>query len=86
MLLEIVFGCNNILDTEKIEKKHIYLFEGNYFKTNGEDLEFSKNVVFTNDIWLLSLLSSKMHLIWIKAICGRLKDDYRYSPFLLLNR
>ena len=37
-----IFGCNNILDTEKIEKKHIYLFEGNYFKTNGEDLEFSK--------------------------------------------
>ena len=37
-----IFGCNNILDTERIEKKDIYLFEGDYFKTNGEDLEFCK--------------------------------------------
>ena len=37
-----IFGCNNILDTERIEKKKIYLFEGDYFKTNGEDLEFCK--------------------------------------------
>ena len=37
-----IFGCNNILDTERIEKKDIYLYEGDYFKTNGEDLEFCK--------------------------------------------
>ena len=37
-----IFGCNNILDTERIEKKDIYLFDGDYFKTNGEDLEFCK--------------------------------------------
>ena len=39
---KFVFGCNNLLDTEKINKKNVYKIEGDYFKTNGEDIEFSK--------------------------------------------
>jgi hypothetical protein len=29
--------------------------------------------------WSLSLLCSKMHFDWVAAICGQLKEDYRYS-------
>ena len=60
-----IFGCNNILDTERIEKKDIYLFDGDYFKTNGEDLEFCKYLKKRN----LKLFYSS------KAICHHLQND-----------
>tara|TARA_B100000963_G_scaffold81507_1_gene69373 strand:- start:2466 stop:3329 length:864 start_codon:yes stop_codon:yes gene_type:complete len=37
-----VFGCNNLLDTNNIDRKNIFNLQGDYFKTNGEDIEFSK--------------------------------------------
>ncbi len=31
------------------------------------------------------VLSSAMHMAWVKAICGRIKSDYRYSTRLVYN-
>lgn len=33
-------------------------------------------------IWTLAILSSKLHLAWIGAVCGKMKTDYRYSNTL----
>jgi hypothetical protein len=33
-------------------------------------------------IWCLSLIASKIHLVWIATVCGKLKTDYRYSSTL----
>ena len=33
-------------------------------------------------IWNLALGSSRLHLIWIATVCGKLKTDYRYSNTL----
>jgi len=33
-------------------------------------------------IWCLSLLVSRIHLVWVATICGKLKSDYRYSNSL----
>lgn len=32
--------------------------------------------------WCLAILSSRLHLAWIAAICGRLRSDYSYSNTL----
>jgi hypothetical protein len=32
--------------------------------------------------WSMSLLSSKLHWVWIASVCGRLKTDFRYSNTL----
>lgn len=34
------------------------------------------------ELWCLSILSSKLHLAWIAAICGRLRSDFSYSNTL----
>lgn len=34
------------------------------------------------ELWAFALLSSKMHLVWVAAVCGRIKTDYRYSSTL----
>lgn len=35
--------------------------------------------------WVFGLLHSKMHMIWVKVIGGKLKTDYRYSAKLCYN-
>ncbi|TBT38337.1 hypothetical protein D5E79_22750 [Vibrio parahaemolyticus] len=42
-------------------------------------------VVPNAELWHFAILSSSMHMSWIKAIGGRLKSDYRYSAALLYN-
>ncbi len=60
-----VFGCNNLLDTKNLDKKKIYKLEGEYFKTNGEDIEFS-----------ISLKKRNFKLYYSSlAICKHLQDD-----------
>jgi hypothetical protein len=36
----------------------------------------------TNELWPLAILLSKIHLIWIATICGRMRTDYSYSNTL----
>ena len=33
-------------------------------------------------LWNMSLIASRLHLIWIAAVCGKLKTDFRYSNTL----
>ncbi len=32
--------------------------------------------------WCLSLIASRLHLVWVATVCGNLKTDYRYSNTL----
>ncbi|MCU5002910.1 N-6 DNA methylase [Bacillus tropicus] len=41
--------------------------------------------IYDAPLWLLGLLESKMHMAWVKAVAGRLKNDYRYSAGLCYN-
>jgi len=35
--------------------------------------------LFDPPMWALALLSSKLHLIWVSTVCGKLETRYRYS-------
>ncbi|MDG6219055.1 MAG: class I SAM-dependent DNA methyltransferase, partial [Candidatus Thermoplasmatota archaeon] len=35
--------------------------------------------------YLFSVLTSKIHMVWVNAVCGRLKSDYRYSKDVVYN-
>jgi hypothetical protein len=36
-------------------------------------------------LWQFAILSSSMHMDWMRAVCGRLKGDYRYSAQFVYN-
>ncbi|MDB2663071.1 N-6 DNA methylase [Paracoccaceae bacterium] len=38
--------------------------------------------IYDSDIFLLSILSSQIHRVWVGEVCGKLKNDYRYSNTL----
>lgn len=41
--------------------------------------------VYDTDIFILSILSSKSHFIWMNKFTGKLKNDFRYSSTLVYN-
>ena len=45
----------------------------------------SSSVIYDSEIWVFSLLISKIHTLWMKTVGGRLKMDYRYSSDLCYN-
>lgn len=42
-------------------------------------------VIYNAESWLFGLLSSRMHIIWVKAVAGRLKTDMQYSNTICYN-
>lgn len=50
------------------------------------DIIFNKAMAIYNaPLWLLGLLESNIHMIWVRAIGGKLKLDYNYSSTLVYN-
>lgn len=42
-------------------------------------------VVPQASLYLFGLFISNVHMAWMRAVCGRLKSDYRYAPFIYNN-
>jgi hypothetical protein len=38
--------------------------------------------LFDAPTWNLALIASRLHLVWIATVCGKLKTDFRYSNTL----
>jgi len=66
---KFIFGCNNILDTKKIPNIKKYRTDLEYFKTNGEDIEFS-NFLKKNSLKIYYCSS---------ALCYHLQNDNALS-------
>jgi hypothetical protein len=43
------------------------------------------SVIFNAEAWIFGVLTSHLHMVWVKAVGGRLKTDYRYSSQLCYN-
>ncbi|MGM0561702.1 MAG: class I SAM-dependent DNA methyltransferase [Pseudomonadota bacterium] len=50
--------------------------------TNGAIISSQAFTIFDAEFSTLSILLSKMHFVWIATICGKFKEDYRYSSDL----
>lgn len=53
----------------------------------GEDTVVSDSAIaiYSAPTWLLALLESRMHMVWLGSIGGKLKTDFRYSVGLVYN-
>ena len=53
----------------------------------------SKDVIASNStlvatnasLYMFGILTSDVHMAWMRTVCGRLKSDYRYSPSIYNN-
>ncbi|MCV5696930.1 hypothetical protein OFN29_32225, partial [Escherichia coli] len=37
---------------------------------------------YDSPLWNMALIASRLHLVWVATVCGRIKTDYRYSNTL----
>lgn len=45
----------------------------------------SAQAIYDSEIWIFGVITSKMHMLWVKTVGGRLKTDYRYSKEICYN-
>ena len=55
------------------------------FLTKNDILNNSCFSIPNADLFLFGVLTSKMHMAWVKYTCGRIKSDYRYSNTIVYN-
>ncbi|TXD48038.1 class I SAM-dependent DNA methyltransferase [Polaribacter sp. IC073] len=65
--------------SERREYLPIGFFDKSYVISNAA------RVIYNAEPWLFGLLSSKAHMVWVKAVAGRLKTDMQYSNTLCYN-
>lgn len=53
----------------------------------SEDIIISDSAMAIYDapLWVLAILESKMHTVWLRTLGGKLKNDFRYSGKLVYN-
>ena len=51
----------------------------------GTVVTHSANVIYGAEPWVFGLVQSRLHMVWVRSVAGRLKTDYRYSAALVYN-
>ena len=52
------------------------------FLPRGSIVLDSAFALYDPELWVLSIVGSRIHLVWIATVCGKLKTDFRYSNTL----
>jgi len=73
---QIVVPCTS---SERREYIPCGFFDSNYISLN------SIQTIYDTEPWIFGVISSKMHVVWVRAIGGKLKTDYRYSAKICYN-
>ena len=68
-----------IVPRHSSESRH-YLPVG--YMAPGTVIADSASALYDAPLWHLALIGSRLHMVWIGTVCGKLKTDYRYSNTL----
>lgn len=52
------------------------------YMPNGTIVTNLAFALFDAPIWNMALIASRLHLVWIATVCGKMKTDFRYSNTL----
>lgn len=68
-----------IVTSEKREYLPIGILDKNTITTNAS------YGIYDTSLWILGVIESKMHMLWVKSVCGRLETRLRYSSSICYN-
>lgn len=75
--------ANSIIVPATSSERREYIPIG--FLDKGTVITNSANAIYNADPYIFAVISSRMHMTWVRAVAGRLKTDYRYSSALCYN-
>lgn len=85
----LIFGTTNIPQTNYIIIPKVSSERRRYVPMGLVDSKIlSSDLVFIipdATLYHLGVLTSNVHMAWMRAVCGRLKSDYRYSKDVVYN-
>jgi len=55
------------------------------FLDEGTVISDAANAIYDAEPWLFGLIQSRMHMVWMRAVAGRMESRYRYSATLVYN-
>ena len=73
---QIAVPCTS---SEKREYIQCGFFDSTYISMN------SVEIIYDGALWVFGLISSRMHMTWVRTVGGRLETRYRYSAQLCYN-
>lgn len=73
---EIVVACTSSENREYMQAAY---YDADYITMN------SVEVIYDAPVWIFGIISNKMHMLWTKAIGGKLESRIRYSTQLCYN-
>ena len=76
-------NSNSIIAPRVSSERRDYIPMG--FLDSNTIISDAANAIYNAELWLFAILESKMHMAWIRTVCGKLKTDYRYSSTLGYN-
>ncbi len=74
---------NAIIITTPTSQRRLYLPVG--IMDKDSIITAPNQVIYSGSLKTFSILSSRMHLLWLKTVGGRLRQDFRYSSKLVYN-
>ena len=67
---------NPVVSSESRKYLPVGLVDNNYIVSS------SAFAIYDQPLWNLALIASRLHLVWIKTVCGKLETRFRYSNTL----
>jgi len=64
-------------------ERRVYLPVG--YQKSGTIVSNGVFTIYNPEIYIFGVLSSKMHILWMKTFSGRMRNDIRYSVNLIYN-
>ncbi len=74
---------NSIIVPSVSSERREYIPMG--FLDDNTVISNAASAIYDAKLWLFSILQSRMHMVWIRTVCGKMKTDYRYSTTLGYN-
>lgn len=74
---------NSIIVPRVTSERRSYIPFG--FLDKNSIISDSAQAIYNAEPWIFGVISSRMHMVWVRAVAGRLKTDYRYSSALCYN-
>ncbi len=76
-------GATIILPRVSSERREYIPF--GFLNNDDSIVSDSALAIYNAEMWVFGVVSSRMHMVWIRHVCGALKTDIRYSSTLGYN-
>ncbi|MBA4299871.1 MAG: SAM-dependent methyltransferase [Cyclobacterium sp.] len=81
---EMKAGKNSVLIIPTVSSERRMYIPISFVDTNSVVIA-PNQVIYDPPSWVFGVVSSKIHMTWMRTVAGRLKTDYRYSSSLVYN-